>query len=124
MSGFRQGLRSSRCRRQYASRRPPRPSVMAIALAQMDGWECAMNSKVLISIRRHKTTAVLAVIALAVSGLTACQSRTAPQTKATTAEAAVALPAATGAPAMPEPARPFDETPITPVETAGASATD
>jgi hypothetical protein len=89
----------------------------------MDGWECAMNSKVLVSIRRHKTAAVLAGMALAFSGLTACQSRTAPQTKPATAEAAVALPAATGAPATPEPARSFDETPITPVETAGASAT-
>jgi hypothetical protein len=89
----------------------------------MDGWECAMNSKALDSIRRHQNAAVLCGIALAFSGLTGCQSRTAPQIKPTTSEAAVALPAATGALAMPEPARTFDETPITPVETAGASTT-
>jgi hypothetical protein len=82
-----------------------------------------MNSKVLVSKRRHSIAAALAGMALAFSGLAACQSRTAPQTKPTTAEAAVALPAATGAPPTPEPARSFDETPITPVETAGASAT-
>jgi hypothetical protein len=89
----------------------------------MDGWECAMNSKVLVSKGRHRIAAVLAGMALAFSGLAACQARTAPQTKPTTAEAAVVLSAATGAPATQEPARSFDETPITPVETAGASAT-
>jgi hypothetical protein len=81
--------------------------------------EMVMNIRITLSTVNPCAALTAASIALTCASLAACQSRSAPAQNET---AIVALPGTTvNSVQGMEPAGPFDETPITPYETVGAS---